>query len=43
MSSRHIGLANVHERVKLIYGTGLVIERLNPGTKVYFDITKEKR
>lgn len=43
MSSKQIGLSNVHERVKLIYGKGLVIERLNPGTKVYFDITKEKQ
>jgi len=43
MSSKQIGLSNVHERVKLIYGTGLVIERLNSGTRVYFDITKEKQ
>jgi len=41
VSSRHIGLTNVHQRVKLIYGTGLVIRRLEPGTEVYFDITKE--
>ncbi|WP_160723135.1 sensor histidine kinase [Bacillus sp. USDA818B3_A] len=36
-----IGLANVHQRVKLIYGHGLVIRLLNPGTEVFFDIEKE--
>lgn len=36
-----IGLYNVHQRVKLIYGEGLVIHRLSPGTEVYFDIAKE--
>ncbi|MFC5735502.1 sensor histidine kinase [Cytobacillus gottheilii] len=41
VSSKQIGLSNVHQRVKLIYGTGLVIQRLEPGTEVYFDITKE--
>lgn len=41
LSSKQIGLSNVHQRVKLIYGEGLVINRLNPGTEVYFDITKE--
>ena len=35
-----IGLSNVHQRVKLIYGNGLVIHRLNPGTEVYFDVKK---
>jgi two-component system LytT family sensor kinase len=38
---KQIGLYNVHQRVKLIYGTGLVIHRLSPGTEVYFDIAKE--
>ncbi|WP_394233887.1 LytS/YhcK type 5TM receptor domain-containing protein [Niallia oryzisoli] len=37
-----IGLYNVYQRVKLIYGKGLVIRRLNPGTEVYFDITSSK-
>ncbi|MEH7073858.1 sensor histidine kinase [Neobacillus drentensis] len=36
-----IGLYNVHQRVKLIYGHGLVIHRLSPGTEVFFDIEKE--
>lgn len=36
-----IGLYNVHQRVKLIYGDGLVIHRLSPGTEVFFDIVKE--
>jgi two-component system, LytTR family, sensor kinase len=39
--SKQIGLSNVHQRVKLIYGEGLVIHRLSPGTEVYFDIQKE--
>ena len=40
---KQIGLYNVHQRVKLIYGEGLVIRRLSPGTEVYFDIAKESR
>lgn len=36
-----IGLYNVHQRVKLIYGNGLVIHQLSPGTEVFFDIVKE--
>ncbi|WP_045520693.1 sensor histidine kinase [Neobacillus niacini] len=36
-----IGLYNVHQRVKLIYGNGLVIHRLSPGTEVFFEIEKE--
>ncbi|MFS0777641.1 sensor histidine kinase [Neobacillus sp. 3P2-tot-E-2] len=36
-----IGLYNVHQRVKLIYGNGLVIHRLLPGTEVFFEIVKE--
>ncbi len=35
-----IGLYNVHQRVKLIYGEGVVIQRLEPGTEVYFDVRK---
>lgn len=41
--SKQIGLSNVHQRVKLMYGTGLVIKRLEPGTEVYFDMTKETK
>jgi two-component system LytT family sensor kinase len=41
--AKQIGLNNVHQRVKLIYGKGIVIHRLSPGTEVYFDITKEKK
>ncbi len=40
---KQIGLYNVHQRVKLIYGEGLVINRLSLGTEVYFDIEKESR
>ncbi|CAH2714840.1 Sensor histidine kinase YpdA [Neobacillus rhizosphaerae] len=40
--AKQIGLYNVHQRVKLIYGKGLVIHRLTPGTEVSFDIVKEK-
>ena len=36
-----IGLYNVHQRVKLIYGNGLVIHKLSPGTEVFFEIVKE--
>jgi two-component system, LytTR family, sensor kinase len=39
--AKQIGLYNVHQRVKLIYGEGLVIHRLSPGTEVYFDVLKE--
>ncbi|WHY78153.1 sensor histidine kinase [Neobacillus sp. WH10] len=41
--AKKIGLYNVHQRVKLIYGKGLIIKRLSPGTEVYFDIVKEKK
>ncbi|GGL50988.1 sensor histidine kinase [Sporolactobacillus putidus] len=40
VSEKKIGLYNVHQRVKLIYGKGLVIRRLSPGTEVYFDIER---
>jgi two-component system, LytTR family, sensor kinase len=39
--AKQIGLYNVHQRVKLIYGEGLIIRRLSPGTEVYFDVLKE--
>lgn len=31
-----IGMSNVNNRLKYIYGTGLIIERLNKGTKISF-------
>ncbi|WP_040209034.1 sensor histidine kinase [Neobacillus jeddahensis] len=39
--AKQIGLYNVHQRVKLIYGKGIMIHRLSPGTEVLFDIVKE--
>ncbi|NHM32503.1 sensor histidine kinase [Neobacillus terrae] len=41
--AKQIGLYNVHQRVKLIYGEGLLIKRLSPGTEIYFDIAKVKK
>lgn len=38
MNGDHIGLVNVHERVKLLYGKGLTIRRCAPGTEVSFAI-----
>lgn len=35
-----IGLYNVHLRIKLIYGEGLIIKRLEKGTKIEFYIKK---
>lgn len=40
VSAKSIGLSNVHQRVKLIYGEGLVVRRQNPGTLIYFDVAK---
>ncbi|BBN98312.1 sensor histidine kinase [Sporolactobacillus terrae] len=40
MPAKKIGLLNVHQRVKLIYGEGLVVRSLSPGTDVFFDIKK---
>ncbi|RYL94431.1 sensor histidine kinase [Sporolactobacillus sp. Y61] len=40
LPEKKIGLKNVHQRVKLVFGNGLVIRRLSPGTQVYFDIRK---
>ncbi|GGZ11008.1 LytS/YhcK type 5TM receptor domain-containing protein [Shewanella fodinae] len=40
--SDHIGLMNVHERVKLLYGHGLTIRRCEPGTEVSFSIAQRK-
>jgi len=38
---KKIGLYNVHSRIKLIYGEGLIIKRLNKGTMVEFYIKKK--
>ena len=38
---KKIGLYNVHSRIKLIYGEGLNIKRLNKGTMVEFYINKK--
>lgn len=35
---RNIGLKNVHNRIKLIYGKGLVVKKLENGTKISFYI-----
>lgn len=36
MPGNKIGLLNVHHRVKLLYGEGLHIRRLDPGTEIAF-------
>ncbi len=38
MDSHRIGLVNVHQRVMLLYGQGLTITRLDPGTEISFYI-----
>lgn len=38
VESRSIGLSNVNERLKLLYGAGLQLTRLEPGTAVCFDL-----
>ncbi|MGG7214654.1 LytS/YhcK type 5TM receptor domain-containing protein [Clostridium nigeriense] len=38
---KKIGLYNVHSRIKLIYGEGLIIKRLDKGTMVEFYIKKK--
>ncbi len=40
MPENKIGLYNVHLRLKLIYGEGLIIERLEKGTKIEFYIKR---
>ena len=40
MPGNKIGLLNVHHRVKLLYGEGLQIYRLNPGTEIAFYVSK---
>ena len=39
MPGNKIGLLNVHHRVSLLYGQGLTIRRLEPGTDISFVIT----
>lgn len=41
VSEKKIGLYNVHSRIKLIYGEGLNIKRLDKGTLVEFYINKK--
>lgn len=36
--NRRVGLKNVNNRLKLLYGEGLKFERLNPGTKISFTV-----
>ncbi|HCJ1571202.1 TPA: sensor histidine kinase, partial [Klebsiella pneumoniae] len=36
MPGNKIGLLNVHHRVKLLYGEGLHIRNLTPGTEIAF-------
>jgi len=40
MEENRIGMSNVHNRLKYIYGKGLRIERLVKGTRVSFDVRK---
>lgn len=42
MKENKIGVSNVNERLKYIYGKGLKIKRLNKGTRTSFIIHKEK-
>jgi len=43
LPSHHIGLSNVQNRLRLIYGSGLVIERLNKGTRISFEIPSQTK
>lgn len=43
MPGNKIGLLNVHHRVTLLYGQGLQIRRLQPGTEISFLINQESR
>ncbi|TCW00453.1 two-component system LytT family sensor kinase [Biostraticola tofi] len=38
--AKKIGLLNVHHRVSLLYGEGLHIRRLEPGTEIWFYINR---
>lgn len=37
-----VGLINVHKRLKLLYGSGIIIERIDKGTRIKFTINIEK-
>ena len=41
MPGNKIGLLNVHHRVKLLYGEGLIIRRLEPGTEIAFYVPNQ--
>ena len=41
MSEKNIGLSNVHNRLKLIYGEGLEITRLEKGTRISFHLRED--
>ncbi|MDF7759718.1 sensor histidine kinase [Kosakonia cowanii] len=41
MPGNKIGLLNVHQRVKLLYGEGLHIRRLSPGTEIAFYVPRQ--
>jgi two-component system LytT family sensor kinase len=40
MEENKIGMSNVHNRLKYIYGEGLIIERLQNGTRIHFNVRK---
>ena len=40
MPGNNIGLLNVHQRVRLLYGEGLHIRRLTPGSEISFTVKK---
>ena len=40
MEENRIGMSNVHNRLKYIYGEGLKIERLQNGTRINFSVRK---
>lgn len=40
MEENRIGMSNVHDRLKYIYGEGLIIERLQKGTRIHFSVRK---
>ncbi|NIG76179.1 sensor histidine kinase [Klebsiella sp. Ap-873] len=40
MPGNKIGLLNVHHRVQLLYGEGLIIRRLEPGTEIAFYVPR---
>lgn len=42
IESNKVGLINVHQRLLLLYGSGLKIERLERGTRIQFLINEER-